>query len=275
MDVDFSLVVACYNEEPILEASMAETFLVLDALKWRSEVVFVDDRSRDRTLDVIERIRAANPDRAIQVIAHAQNVGRGGTVMDGIRAARGRFAGFIDIDLEVHARYLLPCLLALEAGADVATALRVYRFQWRSLDRYILSRGYRWLVSMQIPVPFQDTETGFKLFRRDRILPVLADCVDRGWFWDTEVMVRAHYAGLRVTEIPALFLRRFDKQSSVRAVRDSLDYLARLWQFRAVVRQLREKRALGAPAGAERGNGAPASDGVGEAGGAKPPGQYR
>jgi glycosyltransferase involved in cell wall biosynthesis len=238
-DVDFSLVVACYNEEPILEASMVETFRVLDAVKWSSEVVFVDDRSADGTLAAIDRIRAAHPNRTIQVIAHPTNVGRGGTVMDGIAAARGRLVGFIDIDLEVHARYLLPCLLALEGGADIATALRVYRFQWKSLDRYLLSRGYRWLLGLMMPIPFQDTETGFKLFRRDRILPVLAHCTDRGWFWDTEIMVRAHYAGLRAVEIPALFLRRFDKQSSVRPVRDTLDYLVKLWRFRRVVRQLR------------------------------------
>ena len=89
-DVDFSLVVACYNEEPILEASIEETFRVLDALKWSSEIVFVDDKSRDRTLAVIDRIRAAHPTRQISVLAHSENVGRGGTVMDGMRAARGQ-----------------------------------------------------------------------------------------------------------------------------------------------------------------------------------------
>jgi glycosyltransferase involved in cell wall biosynthesis len=185
--IAFTLVVACYNEEPLLEDSMRETFRVLD----------------------------------------------------GIRAARGRFVGFIDIDLEVHARYILPCLLALEDGYDVATALRIYRFNLRSLDRYILSRGYRWLMRRLLDVPLQDTETGFKLFRRDRILPVLDACQDRGWFWDTEIMVRAHHAGLRTIEIPALFLRRFDKQSSVNAIGDSIDYFVKLWRFRPVVRRLR------------------------------------
>ena len=237
--IDFTLVIACYNEEPILESSVGETFRVLDALRWTSEVVFVDDHSRDRTAEIIERIVAAHPDRAISVIRHPQNVGRGGTVTDGIRAARGRYVGFIDIDLEVHAMYLLPCLLALEQGADVATALRIYRFHWRSLDRYILSRGYRWLSSHVIPPTLQDTETGFKLFNRERILPVLEACRDRGWFWDTEVMVRAHYAGLQIREIPVLFLRRFDKQSSVRPVRDTIDYLQKLWRFRSVIRELK------------------------------------
>jgi glycosyltransferase involved in cell wall biosynthesis len=237
--IDFTLVIACYNEEPILESSVGETFRVLDALRWTSEVVFVDDHSRDRTAEIIDRIVAAHPDRAISVIRHPQNVGRGGTVTDGIRAARGRYVGFIDIDLEVHAMYLLPCLLALEQGADVATALRIYRFHWRSLDRYILSRGYRWLSSHVIPPTLQDTETGFKLFNRERILPVLDACRDRGWFWDTEVMVRAHYAGLQIREIPVLFLRRFDKQSSVRPVRDTIDYLQKLWRFRSVIRELK------------------------------------
>ena len=240
--VDVSLIIACYNEEPILAASMDEVFRVLDAIKWTSEVIFVDDRSRDRTRDVIGQIVAAHPDRQIRVLAHEVNVGRGGTVMDGLRLARGRFAGFLDIDLEVHARYLLPCLLALEQGADVATALRIYRFSWRSLDRYVLSRGYRWLTRRLIGVPVEDTETGFKVFRADRIRPILEACVDRGWFWDTEVMVRAHFAGLRIVEVPSLFLRRFDKASSVHAVRDTLDYLKKLWAFRTVVGALRERR---------------------------------
>jgi glycosyltransferase involved in cell wall biosynthesis len=236
--VDFTLVVACYNEAPHLEASVAETFRVLDALRWTSEVIFVDDASRDRTRDVIQRIVAAHPDRALRVILHPANVGRGGTVTDGLRVARGRYAGFLDIDLEVHARYLLPCLLALEAGADVASAQRIYRFQWRSLDRYLMSRGYLWLLQRTIKVPLRDTETGFKLFRRDRILPVLDRCEDRGWFWDTEIMVRAFHAGLRIEEIPALFLRRFDKQSTVQPWRDTIVYLRKLWRFRATARAL-------------------------------------
>ncbi len=238
---DLSLVIACYNEEPILAASMAEVFSVLDALRWTTEVIFVDDRSRDRTRDVIAAIVAAHPERRIRVLAHDANIGRGGTVMDGMRIGRGRFLAFIDIDLEVHARYLLPCLLALERGYDVATALRIYRISWRSLDRYVLSRGYRWLVRRVLDLPLHDTETGFKVFRAEAIRPVLAACQDAGWFWDTEVMVRAHAAGLRIVEVPALFLRRFDKASSVHALRDTVEYLRKLRAFRPVARALRER----------------------------------
>jgi glycosyltransferase AglD len=237
---DLSLVIACYNEEPLLAASVRETFRVLDGMRATSELIFVDDRSHDRTREVIDGIIAAHPGRAIRKIEHAVNVGRGGTVADGIRAAAGKYVGFLDIDLEVHARYIASCLAALEDGYDVATALRVYKFYWRSVDRYLLSTGYRWLMKRMTGVPLQDTETGFKFFRRERILPVLEQTGDTGWFWDTEIMVRAHYAGLRILEIPALFVRRFDKPSSVNAIADTLDYLKKLWGFRRQIETLRK-----------------------------------
>jgi polyisoprenyl-phosphate glycosyltransferase len=60
---DLSLVLACYNEENILERSVSEIFQVLDALRWTSEVIFVDDASRDRTKDIIDRILRENPTR--------------------------------------------------------------------------------------------------------------------------------------------------------------------------------------------------------------------
>lgn len=158
---------------------------------------------------------------------------------DGIEAAAGRYVGFIDIDLEVHARYVPSCVAALEEGYDVATALRVYKFYWRSMDRYVMSKGYRWLMRRLLDVPLQDTETGFKFFRRDAILPILERTRDVGWFWDTEVMVRAHHAGLRIIEIPALFVRRFDKQSSLHPVADTIEYVGKLWRFRDEVAAMR------------------------------------
>ena len=236
---DLTLVIACYNEEPILEASVAETLRVLDALRAQVEIIFVDDSSRDNTRAVIDRIIAAHPGRLLRKIEHPQNVGRGGTVTDGIRAARGRLVGYIDIDLEVHARYIPACVVALESGYDVATALRVYKFYWRSIDRYVMSKGYRWLMRQMLRLPLEDTETGFKFFRRDRILPVLDQTTDRGWFWDTEVMARAHFAGLRIVELPALFVRRFDKQSTLHPFADTIDYLGKLWRFRKLVPNLR------------------------------------
>jgi hypothetical protein len=92
-------------------------------------------------------------------------------VTDGFRAARGTVAGYLDVDLEVHARYVPSLVRAIAQGADIATVRRVYAFQLRALDRYFMSRGYSFLVRRMLDLPFHDTETGYKFFRRDRVLP--------------------------------------------------------------------------------------------------------
>jgi hypothetical protein len=121
---------------------------------------------------------------------------------------------------------------AIEQGADIATVQRIYAFQLRSLDRYFMSRGYSFLVRRLLNVPFRDTETGYKFFRRERVTPLLDEIEDGGWFWDTEFMVRAGRRGLRIEEIPGAYIRRRDKSSTVRGLRDSLRYFVQLLRFR-------------------------------------------
>lgn len=227
-----SVVLACYNEEPHLASSFAEIREVLEDIKEPYEILFVDDVSRDRTRDVIEELRLRHPDTAIQVLLHDANQGRGGSVSDGFRAARGEIVGYLDVDLEVHARYIPSLVKAVRKGADVATVRRVYAFQIASLDRYFMSRGYSWLVGRLLGTRLRDTETGYKFFRRDTVMPILDEIRDTRWFWDTEFMIRAERRGFRITEVPGAYIRRYEKASTVRGLRDSLEYFRRLLAFR-------------------------------------------
>ena len=227
-----SVVLACYNEAQHLRASFAEIRDTLEQAGWPFEVVFVDDMSRDGTREVLTEVVTAHPHLDLRVILHERNRGRGATVTDGFRAARGEIAGYLDVDLEVHCRYVPSLVRAIERGADVATLRRIYAFQLSSLDRYFMSRGYSFLVRHLLGVPFRDTETGFKFFRRAKVLPLLDEIEDAGWFWDTEFMVRAARRGLRVVEIPGAYIRRDDKTSTVRGLRDSVRYFLALLRFR-------------------------------------------
>ena len=179
---------------------------------------------------------AAHPRLDLRVILHDTNRGRGATVTDGFRAARGEIAGYLDVDLEVHCRYVPSLVQAIEKGADVATVRRIYALQLLSLDRYFMSRGYSFLVRHLLGVPVRDTETGFKFFRRATVLPLLDEIEDGGWFWDTEFMVRAARRGLRVVEVPGAYIRREDKTSTVRGLRDSVRYFRALLRFRRRLR---------------------------------------
>jgi glycosyltransferase involved in cell wall biosynthesis len=232
-----SLVLACYNEAEHLEHSFAEIKDTLEQARFPFEIVFVDDVSRDSTREILAKIAAAHPQLSLRTILHEKNRGRGATVTDGFRAARGVVTGYIDVDLEVHSRYIPSLVRAIANGADVATLRRIYAFQVRSLDRYFMSRGYSFLVRRLLGVTIADTETGYKFFRRETVLPLLDEIEDPGWFWDTEFMVRAARRGLRMVEIPGAYIRRKDKTSTVSGVRDSLRYFRRLVRFRSQLRR--------------------------------------
>lgn len=231
-DINLSLVIACYNEGKVFEANVAKVFKVLDSLNKSYEVIFVEDKSRDQTAKKILRLKNRYKDKNIKTIFHQTNTGRGKTVTDGILASSGRIAGFLDVDLEVSAHYIGAFVQAVEDGADVAIGSRVYEFQPQALGRWLASKGYTYLVKALLKLPFRDTEAGYKFFNREKIIPVLKECKDPGWFWDTEVVARAYKNNLKIVEIPVAFIRNYQKTSTVNIWKDSIDYLKKLFKQR-------------------------------------------
>src|SRR5258708_15604398 len=173
-----SVVLACYNEEATLAANFSEIRDTLDGLGEPYEVIFVDDVSQDRTRELIHSIVKSHADIEFQVLLHEINRGRGATVTDGFRAARGEITGYLDADLEVHSRYIPSLVRAIEKGADVATVRRIYAFQFRSLDRSPITRRYSYLVRRLLGISVRDTETGYQFFRPEALLPVLSQIRD-------------------------------------------------------------------------------------------------
>lgn len=228
---DVTLVLPCYNESGLFTESVRRITQVLELVKMSHEIIFVDDASSDGTQDLI--LEAIKIHKNARAIFHAKNLGRGQTVADGIKAAKGKIVGYIDIDCEVSPVYIPQIVtMLLQNKADMVIGKRFYRTSAGSIFREILSRGYQVLSDRLIGTGGRDTESGYKFFNRAKIMPVLKKPRHRGWFWDTEITVYADRAGLIIKEVPVLFLRRFDKHSSVHIVRDTLDYLVHIWQFR-------------------------------------------
>ena len=176
---DLSLIIACYNEEAHLERNVALIRETLAITPWSAELIFIDDGSSDRTRELIGALVESGEN--CRRTFHERNVGRGGSVAEGLRMARGRVAGFIDIDLEVHCRYIPTMVQAiLGGGHDVATVHRIYKIDVTpgGILRAILSVGYRKVAQWLLGSPFMDTETGYKFFRREAILPLLDLCED-------------------------------------------------------------------------------------------------
>jgi glycosyltransferase AglD len=230
MPYDLSIIIACYNEEDILEESIRELMATMNRTTYKYELIFIDDCSQDHTRELIKKI--TNGNNHMRYIFHEKNVGRGGTVCEGIKVAEGKIAGFLDIDLEVHARYIPSMIQAIEEGSDIAMAYRLTYLRFDSIKRDLSSKAYHFITRYFLKIPLYDTETGFKFFNREKILPIIEKTRDKRWFWDTEVMALAYHNNLKINEIPCLFIRRKDKKSTVKLWDDSIEYIKKVIHFK-------------------------------------------
>lgn len=228
---DVSLILACYNESEIFNDSVKRIISTLDKTDYTWEIIFVDDKSQDNTKELIKKTLKKYPRLNLSAYFHATNQGRGQTVIDGFKKAQGKLAGYIDIDLEIGEWYLPKFLETIEQGVDVVSAMRIYDFQLWSLIRWLGSKGYVLLRRLFIGLPYQDTEGGYKFFKRDKLLLLLKQAKHKGWFFDTEIMALCFKNRLKVVEIPVAFVRNPRKTSTVKILPDTIKYLKNLLQF--------------------------------------------
>lgn len=231
--VYLSLILALYNEGPTLEKSLKTIYKLLQKFKKPWEIILVEDRSTD---DTLIRVQELLPHlKNTKLIYHKKNQGRGKTINDGVKAARGTYCGFLDVDLEVSADYIPLFVKELEQGYDVVVGKRFYEKNLTAVTRVLTSVGYKFIVNSILNLPIDDTEAGYKFFRRKNILPILSKIKEKGWFWDTEICARSYWAGLRTSQIPVLFTRRIEKKSTVRLIPDTWDYLKSIYKFRSQI----------------------------------------
>ena len=227
MNIYLSVVLACFNEAEHLASSYPILLKALRKINKPFEIIFVEDSSRDNTLEIIHRLIRKYPDIKTTLITHRQNLGRGKSVTDGFTKAQGLYVGYIDADLEIDPLYIKPALQKLNQY-DGIVGRRHYFFKFLLLHRFIATKIYALFVKMLFRLPVSDTESGFKFFKKEKILPVLKYARNSGWFWDTEIVFFSHKYGLKIGEIDVKYQKNFDKTSTVKTVSDSITYFKNL-----------------------------------------------
>jgi putative flippase GtrA len=123
------------------------------------------------------------------------------------------------VDLSTDLAALLPLVAPLVSGhSDLAIGTRLARGARivRGPKREVISRGYNLLLRTTLRAGFSDAQCGFKAIRADAARALLPLVQDRNWFFDTELLVLAERAGLRIHEVPVDWVE--DPDSSVALV---------------------------------------------------------
>jgi len=214
-----SVVIPVYNEERNLDALYARLAPVLDRTGRPYEVIFVDDGSADRSLDVLRRLHAAH--RAVRIIALNRNYGQHAAVFAGLDHARGEVMVTLDADLQNPPEEIPRLLAQVEAGHDVVGGWRrIRRDAW---VRRFLSWCINRLTSTMVGVDMHDYGCMLRAYRRE-VVERLRGCREISSF----VPALANSFARSPVEIPVDHDRRADGRSHygpVRLVRLALDLM--------------------------------------------------
>ena len=210
------IVVPVRNEEHDLAPSVRRLVGFLrDSFPFSSRITIADNGSTDATWAIATRLARELPEvRAI----HMELPGRGRALRAIWSDSDAEVLAYMDVDLSTDLNALLPLVAPLLSGhSDLAIGTRLARGSRviRGPKRELISRGYNMLLRTLMGARFSDAQCGFKAIRRDQARALLPLTQDTGWFFDTELLVLAERAGLRIHEIPVDWVDDLDSRVDV------------------------------------------------------------
>jgi dolichyl-phosphate beta-glucosyltransferase len=205
-----SYVLPAYNEEDRLPASLETLIAFLDAQEFDSEIIVSDDGSSDRTPQIVrDRIATELNGRvALRLVQHHPNRGKGAAIREGMLAALGDHAFFLDADLATPPDESLKLLARLDAGADIAIGNRIQldgsdMRASQPLQRRFVGRLFTLMrKSLGVLRDIDDTQCPMKGFRKDVAQAVFAEQTLSGWTFDAEVLCIGRSLGYRIEQVP-------------------------------------------------------------------------
>lgn len=226
--MSLGLSVPLYDEDALVEAVVAEIIGALEAGGVPFRLALVDNGSRDRTGELVDRLAA---DPRVMAVHLTPNQGYGGGILAGIAALRAMGAhevlGWCWGDGQVDPAVIPALYSACLGGADLAKARRTERRT--GAQRRLVSAAYE-AVTRALGVRTRDVNGCPKLLRAEAWEALGA--VHQDWFLDAEVVLGVEAHRMRVAELPVVLRERAAGQSKVRlgTVLEFVENLAR-WRL--------------------------------------------
>jgi len=226
VDKSISVIIPTYNEKDNITPLVEALHRALSG--YRYEVIFVDDNSRDGTIDIAHSLEAKFP---VKIIVRTTERGLATAVVEGFKHATGDIFVVMDADLQHPPEFIPSLLKGIEDGADLAISSRYIpgggTSNW-SLSRRIISRGAIFMTHVLLPSThrIKDITTGFFALKREIVAG--AELKPVGWKILLEVVFMGKYQ--KAVEVPFVFTGR-EKGSSKLNIKPELEYLQHIWSL--------------------------------------------
>jgi len=193
MTVKYSIIVPMYNEEEVIEETHKRLREVMDRCGENYELVFVNDGSRDRTVEIVEGLCRKDPH--LRLVNFSRNFGHQIAITAGMDYAEGQAIVVIDADLQDPPEVILQMIAKWKEGYDVVYGQRVKRkgeTAFKKLTALMFYRLLRNMTNVEIPVDTGD----FRLIDR-KVAEVLKGLKEKNRF----VRGLVSWVGFRQTSV--------------------------------------------------------------------------
>lgn len=212
-----SIVIPVYNEEYRIKKTLYDIFeyLKLNKLENESEIVLVNDGSKDQSVSLINKIREDIPQ--IRLINNKVNQGKGAVVRQGVLESLGDWILFMDADNSTNIKEL-DKFIPYKDKYDVIIGSRDLPESKVIVSQNIIKRilgdlGNLWIQLLLIG-GIKDTQCGFKLFRREVAIKVFKILSMKKWSFDIEILTLTKYYGYKIREVAVIWEN--DERSNVK-----------------------------------------------------------
>jgi len=243
-DIYLSVVVPSYNEENKIEKDIKLLYEYFNKQTYNFEIIIVNDGSKDKTLDILTKIKERH--KNLKIVSYPENKGKGYAVKTGVLQATGKYILFVDAGYCVPFHETEKGINFLENGYDIAIGSRLLSESeivikqpfYRTISGRIFASITRAIVNIKGIV---DTQCGFKFFKKEVAQKILSQQKINGFIFDVEVLSIAQRLGYTIKEFPLKWSCDFDTRLNPR--REFLKILRDLVRIRLNISKIsrREK----------------------------------
>ncbi len=214
-----SIIIPCYNEAKDILNKSELVLKKMASLSIDSELILVNDGSKDKTADVMRFIKGAN------IVSYNPNRGKGGAVKAGIEAATGDYVLFMDADLSTDLS-AIDTLIPLLNEYDLIIGSRHHKESKMPVKQPLLRRFIGWccrhIVNMKFHFHYSDTQCGFKAIRIGAAKYMASKQIINGFAFDAEYLYIAKLMKYTIKEIPIIW--KDDRGSTVSPIKSSIRF---------------------------------------------------
>lgn len=175
-----SVVVPCYNEEETVSLFYDALKKVMATMDIDYELIFVNDGSKDHTIDECLKLYNKNPE-VIRVVDFSRNFGKEGALLAGLRAAKGDFVTVMDSDLQDPPEYLPLMFETMEKNGDDVVGTRRVTRKGEPVIRSWFARKFYKLINKFTEVEIVDGARDYRLMTR-QVVDSILDLEEYGRF---------------------------------------------------------------------------------------------